>query len=65
MAKPLVKISFPSINEVLTASDKKILTWFDRFSAPATGEEIMVMKLIIKRKNKIKQNVDSSSGNSR
>lgn len=55
MPKPLEqRPSFPSVDEVLQASDEKIMTWFNRFSAPSNEHETVVMKLIIQRKNKIK-----------
>jgi succinate dehydrogenase flavin-adding protein (antitoxin of CptAB toxin-antitoxin module) len=47
-------IKFPTRDEVLHASDEKVIRWFDKFSNPSTEEETMVMKLIIQRKNRIK-----------
>jgi hypothetical protein len=51
---PRRDIHFPTKEEVIHAADEKIMKWFGRCSNPSNDEETMVMKLIIQRKNRIK-----------
>lgn len=61
MSKTPQSKSFPTITQILEATDKKILSWYSKYGSPITEEDTVAMKLIIDRKNQIKRDAGQTA----